>query len=127
MTTNELRINNLVLYNQQIIVVKNIAEKSINLEFEPKTFKVLNWIPVSELDPLPISNNLLYKLGYRHQGISFLYETEIGRIFIKRKVNNFYLSINNIYGVEILVASVHQLQNIMQSTFNIILKHRLFL
>jgi len=127
MITSDLRINNLVLYNRQITVVKNIAEKSINLEFEPGTFRVTNWIPASEIEPLPITNDLLNKLGFKHHYTAHIYDTEAGRIFIKRKVNSFYLTIQNEYRDLILIASVHQLQNLMKSMFGIELKYRLFL
>ena len=114
MNTEELRIGNRVRYNGRIIIVKNITAKGINLEFDKKTFAVINWIPVNDIEPVILDSKIIHRLGfeYLHQK-AFLFRKHIPSLYLIRKLDTFYLSVKQEH---IEIASfkyVHELQNLM--------------
>ena len=119
MNTTDLRIGNYVLYEGHVIRVKNISTQSINLEFDKEDYRVIKWIPAKDLEALSLSTEVLENMGFKYSYSSMMYNISNLTIYLKRKVNTYYLSIEREHKDVAIITSVHQLQNVMFSLFGV--------
>lgn len=111
MTTKELRIGNYLLYEGDRIQVTNIAAKSINLTFEGIT--VVSWIPIEEVEPIPLTTQIIERLGFRYRYNTYPYKDSEYRI---TKANGrFFLTFIQDHKRLVEVFFVHQVQNLIYS------------
>lgn len=120
MDTTELRIGNKVLYQGKQITVKNIFAKSINLEVD-SSHRVISWIPINELDPIPVTTEQLRRLGFRLKYQRYMYPG-IQEYFLVRRGEEFYFAMKQDYNELIQVNSIHELQNMMLDWFKVCLE-----
>ena len=111
MNANELRIGNLVEYFgiRELIAIKNHKIKLIN-ESEKGNF-IIEWCPIdsSSLKPIPLTEEILLKLGYNKEG-SF-YRIKNSRL-ADALIHNDGIDIN-VHGVHLThIKYLHELQNL---------------
>lgn len=121
MNTSDLRIGNYVLHSGKMIRVENISKRSINLEYEKDSLTVIKWIPDSDIEPLPISKDLLRKFKFVNSCNYYSFPAYQEKSFFLTRVQNTYnLSLDSIYGNRVVsIKYAHQLQNLMFSMFGI--------
>lgn len=64
MKPQELRIGNLVCYNGKVAKVKQITKHKIGYHTKPYEMK-MNYARLCEVEPIPITDELLLKIGFR--------------------------------------------------------------
>ena len=63
MTSTELRIGNLVMYNGEVVKVEQITKKKIGYHTKPNETR-MNYARLCEVEPVPITEELLTKIGF---------------------------------------------------------------
>lgn len=111
MTTNELRIGNYLIHEGNRIQVKNIGSRSINLEYEGIT--VISWIPIEEVAPIPLTTQIIQRIGFRWSYNHFFWKHTEWRI--SRVQDKFFVSSREDQYRIVQVFFVHQLQNVIYS------------
>lgn len=119
MNSKELRIGNLVKYGSDILTIKNVHPKSVNLSIN-REHQVTNYIAAADIEPLNITSAIIKRLGFKDIYQRFSYPGLSG-IYIDRVQNNFYLSADRTRITEIKAA--HQLQNVFSDLYNITLAY----
>jgi hypothetical protein len=64
MKPQELKIGNLVCYNGEVVTVKHITKHKIGYHTEPYEMG-MNYARLCEIEPIPITEELLLKIGFR--------------------------------------------------------------
>lgn len=120
MDTSQIRRGNIVLHNNRKVIVENIREKSINIQFDPVTHTVIKFIPADEIKPFPLGTDILIRMGFKWSYQRYIHPKMGGRnIYIKRKVESFFICFEQEHKEFIELKSVHHLQNIYRDWFNI--------
>ena len=111
MKSTELKIGNIVKYNQEKYNVKCINIYSANIEKGPNEYTV----PFTELEGIEITEDALFDLGFaKKYDLYILYICEICVDIIKSDSHDFwYVSLND--SVDIKMKYIHQLQNIISA------------
>ena len=111
MKSTELRIGNIVKYNQEKYNVKCISIYSANIVKDPNEYTV----PFTELEGVEITEEALFDLGFSKR--YDMYNLHIGEINIevsKSSMGNFWwVSLNDC--ADLKIKYIHQLQNIISS------------
>lgn len=63
MKPQELRIGNLVCYNDKVVTVKEITKHNIGYHTEPYEMR-MNYARLREIEPIPITEEWLAKIGF---------------------------------------------------------------
>lgn len=121
---NELRIGNNVLQNGRVVYVESISEDrgiiNVNIETELDGSAWLNGIDLNELDPIPLTPEILEKFGFEkddndlefhHEDFCSWYEKEypiIGRLV----TSNFGTYLFDEETDTLRIYFLHQLQNL---------------
>jgi hypothetical protein len=111
MKSTELRIGNIVKYNQEKYNVKCINIYSANIEKDTNEYTV----PFTELEGIEITEDALFDLGFSKR--YDVYNLHIGEINIevsKSGIGNFWwVSLNDC--ADLKIKYIHQLQNIISA------------
>lgn len=121
MNTYELRIGNIVNHKGRFITIQNISFKSVNLDFDKQSYKVIDYIPAIELEPVKITSNLLLRLGFKNMYQRFRHDS-IQKFYLPRVQDNFFLTEGSPENRIFEIKYVHQLQNIIFDYSAVILK-----
>ena len=109
MKPQELRIGNLVNYNGKVVKVEQVTKKKIGYH-RHKGETRMNYARLCEIEPIPITDELLLKNGFEQCGYIFktlffeMYEVE----------NGWHLHIDNDKfetAIALTIKHQHQLQN----------------
>ena len=104
---NELRIGNLIYANKKITKVITVMELGINYDFDNETDKF--WF--SELNPIPVTENVLNKTNLFKMNKSNIWGTDCGTFVVElTESNTCNFILNN--EISIVINSLHHLQNI---------------
>lgn len=121
MNTYELRIGNIVNHKGRFITIQNISFKSVNLTFDKQSYKVVDFIPAIELEPLKITSRLLLILGFKNMYQRFKHDS-VEKFYLTRVQDDFFLTEGSPENRIIIVKYVHQLQNIIYDYSGVVLK-----
>ena len=109
MRPQELSIGNLVCYNGEVVKVEQITKRKIGYHTKPNETR-MNYARLCEIEPIPITEELLLKNGFEQCG--YIFKT----LFIEmyEVTNGWHLHIDNEHfetALSITIKYVHQLQN----------------
>jgi hypothetical protein len=109
MKPQELRIGNLVCYNDKVVKVEQITKHKIGYHTKPNETR-MNYARLCEIEPIPITDELLLKNGFEQCDYMFktlffeMYEVE----------NGWHLHIDNDKfetAIALTIKHIHQMQN----------------
>lgn len=125
MTSQELRIGNYVMHQGKVIRVNNISTRSINLEYDTFTHRVVKYIPIDQVSPVYITPYFLISLGFYRKGT--LYQLACKKqppVYITythgRHYFNTHFDGNGLLEVEF----IHEVQNLVFSWQGIMPEYR---
>lgn len=110
------------MHNGGWLIVENIVKESVNLRINRNAYgySIDKWIPAGELSPIPVTSEILPDLGFKSFYQRFTYPCDhLHKIYIDRRSDKFFLTLNNDRFILAEIQSVHHLQNIMFDTFGI--------
>lgn len=109
MKPQELSIGNLVMYNGEVVKVEQITKHKIGYHTKPNETR-MNYARLCEIEPIPITDELLLKNGFKQCGYIFK------ALFIEmyEVANGWHLHIDNERfetAIALTIKHLHQLQN----------------
>lgn len=122
METHVLRLGNYVRHAGKIIVVTSIFPKGINARSDPATDRI-TYIRAVEIEPLPLSTDLLRRFGFRQEGVRWALRDHPD-LHVDRAVDRFFISIGRLGERACEVRYVHQLQNLFADGWGVELRLR---
>ena len=105
----KLRIGNKVMINGQIVTVKAIEHNSVNDKYYVKVYEDFRLILTDYLDPIPITEEALVKMGFEcdsREALNYIYKFNNFSYYPNSK--EWYYKWNKIE-----IDFIHQLQNII--------------
>lgn len=111
--TEELMIGNWVIVDEVPRQVSSITKKKIGFHTNPDKPR-LQYARYFELKPIPLSHDLLIKIGFEQDSYRLFVHPDTGfEVFYKRE---YFATINHVeYTISEPIASLHQLQNLYYS------------
>lgn len=110
MTPQELRINNLVRYNSEVVKIEKITKRKIGYHKEENESR-MHYARLNEIEPIELTEEIVGKY-FIHCGASYL--RDMNRAEIYQTCKGWCLNLNNSnYSayVSSIVKHIHELQN----------------
>ena len=109
MKPQELSIGNLVCYNDKVVKVEQVTKHKIGYHTKPNETR-MNYVRLCEIEPIPITDELLLKNGFEQCG--YMFKT----LFIEmyEVTNGWHLLIDNDKfetAIALTIKHLHDLQN----------------
>jgi hypothetical protein len=109
-TANELRIGNLVKWEEYILPIKSIDYESVYVKLNEELRIIYKtkylYLPITEIEPVPITEEKLLKFGFEK------YVSECNIVWSLNHVYIWFVGGEYINELDLPIKFIHQLQNL---------------
>lgn len=117
----DLKLGNIVLWNEQPLIIKSIYHKGVNLQMDPDMPTMFNYTPFDELKPIKINPASLRMLGFHEKRnrwsgrVTWRLKTIEFDVTIDQSMGRYWLRMTDTPQDICQIVHVHQLQNLLSS------------